>query len=208
MGQASICTGTFVSKTFILTAAHCVTDDKNDLVIKMGNSVFTDQKTISFNVISVKKNEDYQKTTHDLALIQVVESSQVEVVPVELLQESDSLNKKNMTLFGYGVDHIEDSDDEFQGAGELRSLKVFFQRIRINQNTFMIDQSRGTGACHGDSGGPAFISSFNQRIILAGVASGVVQSEDESDCTNQSVYTRVSAYKSWIMETVQELSAN
>jgi secreted trypsin-like serine protease len=205
VGSASICTGTFISPTIILTAAHCVSDNKNDLVIQMGNSIFSDQEMISFNVLAVEKHENYQKTENDLALIRVEENKTVSVIPVALAKDKDLSNKKMMTLLGYGVNQIEESEDEFQGAGHLRSLNVQSSRMKLNQFTFSIDQSVGSGACHGDSGGPAFLMLQNRQYVLAGVASGVVQSDDEADCTNQSVYTSVSSYKSWILKSIEEL---
>jgi secreted trypsin-like serine protease len=205
VGSASICTGTFISPTIILTAAHCVSDDKNDLIVQMGNSIFSEQEMISFRVVNVKKHEKYQKTENDLALILVEESKTVSVIPVAMAKEKDLSSKKMITLLGFGVNEIEESDDEFQGAGNLRSLKVSPSRVSIDHFTFSVDQSVGSGACHGDSGGPAFVPSSDRRFILVGVASGVVQSEDEADCSNLAVYTKVHFYKSWILKSIQEL---
>lgn len=206
VGSASICTGTFISPTIILTAAHCVSDDKNDLIVQMGNSIFSEQEMISFNVIAVEKHEKYQKTENDLALIRVEENKTVSVIPVALAKDKDLSNKKMMTLLGYGVNQLEESDDEFQGAGDLRRLNVLASRVKMSRTSFTIDQSQGSGACHGDSGGPAFVTLQDHKLVLAGVASGVVQSEDETDCTNQSVYTKVSMYNSWIFKSIQELN--
>lgn len=205
VGSASICTGTFISPTIILTAAHCVSEDKNDLIVRMGNSIFSEKEMIALSVVAVKKHENYQKTENDLALILVEENKNIAVIPVALAKEKDLSSKKMITLLGFGVNQIEESDDEFQGAGNLRSLKVSPSRVSIDQFTFSVDQSVGSGACHGDSGGPAFLMLPNRQFVLAGVASGVVQSDDEADCTNQSVYTNVSFYKSWILRSIEEL---
>ncbi len=200
IGSASVCTGTFITPTVIITAAHCVSDDKNDLLIRMGNSIFSEKNSILFFVIAVKKHENYKKNEHDLALIQVEENPQIKVDPVPITREQHDLNQNNMTLLGYGVNQIEESADEFQGAGTLRRIYVRTQQIEMQNLIFTIDQSQGSGACHGDSGGPAFITLANHTVVLAGVASGVLQSEDESECTNQSVYTKVSAYQEWILK--------
>lgn len=205
IGSASVCTGTFITPTVIITAAHCVTEDKNDLLIRMGNSIFSEQKSILFAVVAVKKHEDYQKNMNDLALVQVEESPQIRVAPVSIASEQQDINQNNMTLLGYGVNQIEESADEFQGAGDLRILKVSSKRIHVQDSTFTIDQSFGSGACHGDSGGPAFMNLTNHKVILAGVASGVVQSEIESDCSGESIYTKLSVYKTWIRKSIEEI---
>ena len=64
----------------------------------------------------------------------------------------------------------------------------------------IISQSHGQGACHGDSGGPAFIKRRG-KIILAGVTNRSYPDHAPDDCAHNVVYTKVPAYRSWIRKT-------
>ena len=68
----------------------------------------------------------------------------------------------------------------------------------------ILDQSHGHGACHGDSGGPAYIQK-NGKMILAGVTNRSYPSSASDDCAHQVVYTKVHAYESWIKKNKQKL---
>lgn len=53
----------------------------------------------------------------------------------------------------------------------------------------------GHGACHGDSGGPYFIKETN--TVIGVVSWGISCARGYPD-----VYTRVSSYRSWILEYI------
>merc|ERR1712117_375585 len=61
-----------------------------------------------------------------------------------------------------------------------------------------IKGNKQSSACMGDSGGPAFpLSSSGKPICVYGIASYV---SGNPPCSGTSVYTRVSAYASWIQQ--------
>ncbi len=196
-GNLEICTGTFISKNMLITAAHCVPKVASDVTIKIGNSIFDEKKSQTLNVLKIYKHPDYKKGKNDLALIHIEEDKNIFILPVELVRSSDQIKNKNLILFGFGVDQIAETEDGLQGAGLLRKLKIQAQFVSKSDDKIMLNQSQGYGVCHGDSGGPAFVTVKN-KYVLVSIASGVLQQEDQLDCTNQAVFTSVAEHLDWI----------
>ena len=71
---------------------------------------------------------------------------------------------------------------------------------------FMLDQSKAGGSCSGDSGGPALIE-LHAEWYLVGIASFVFNLKNEKEnCSAQSVYTNVYAYREWLSKAFMDLS--
>lgn len=201
-GNLEICTGTFITKKILITAAHCVSNDTNDMTIKIGNSIFDEKKSITLTVAKIFKHPLYKVGKNDLALVEINYDDSVVIVPVAVAKSNEELINKSFYLFGYGVNQTNETEDGLQGAGVLRKLNMngeFFFKVK---DQIIIHQSRSKGACHGDSGGPAFVFLKN-RYVLAGVASGVVQNDDEVECSKNSVYTPVADHLNWIESTLK-----
>lgn len=209
-GRIDICTGTFITKNIILTAAHCVSEDPSDLQIKIGNSVISNHKSISLTAFKIIRHQDYELGKNDLALIQINHpefvKKNISIRPVELVTDVEFEQKNNFILFGYGINQIDSfaADDDLQGSGELRKANISEKLISKMGNQLIIDQSNTVGACHGDSGGPAFILDQKNTYKIIGVASGVQQSELETDCAGQSVYTNLNSFKPWILQSISD----
>lgn len=200
-----ICTGVFIQKNIILTAAHCVSENINDIKIKMGDSVFEENRTLDLNPIKVVRHPNYETNGNDLALIQIENVNNLNISPVKIAMEPEMQLENNFLVIGYGVNQVSETDDGLQGAGLLRQVEFSKYLIHNNQFTYSVNQSFGYGVCYGDSGSPAFIAS-NGNYAIAAIASGVSQANDQEACLNQSVFTKVSAYKNWISESVQILN--
>ncbi len=208
-GSFSICTGTFIRKNIILTAAHCVPENSEDLAVKMGNSLFNEQEIKTLNVLKIIRHKDYQPGKNDLALVLIQPDKNIFIKPAALSDAKKYFKNKNLLLFGYGDNEIDEAaSDDLKGAGSLRKLIVSAEYISHIENKFIIDQSHGFGACHGDSGGPAFILNAKNKYVLAGVASGVRQTADQTDCTGQSEYTDVSKFQTWISQSISDFNRN
>lgn len=83
------------------------------------------------------------------------------------------------------------------GAGTLRQTTVKIADSKFAVTEILLNQTLGTGACHGDSGGPAYVIQ-NGKLYLWGITSRGEQ-DPRNDCSKYSVYTNAAdIYKNWI----------
>ena len=105
-----------------------------------------------------------------------------------------------LILAGYGISNAR----EHTGAGRLRRTSVKILDPDFGKTEMLLDQSRGSGACHGDSGGPAFLEK-DGKLILVGVTDRGHPASAPDDCKHQVVYAKVPAYRKWISETIKTM---
>jgi secreted trypsin-like serine protease len=77
---------------------------------------------------------------------------------------------------------------------------------RPGKTEMIMDQTHGSGACHGDSGGPAFVKS-GRTISLAGLTNRGYPDRAPDDCAHQVVYTKVPSYQRWIRASEKKLES-
>lgn len=145
----------------------------------------------------------------DLALIRLNADVPENMVPVILNKKTYSYDNGTQALVvGFGQHNLEDSID----TGFMRSFKAPVYR-RYNgldlttYNKLAIPSTTKTGACFGDSGGPAFVKVRGQ-LVQVGVAQAAleVDSKKKYACGFKSLgYTDVAAHLNWIQATRQAL---
>jgi secreted trypsin-like serine protease len=90
-------------------------------------------------------------------------------------------------------------------AGKLRSVTTTMKNATYSKSEFLIEASKGKSACHGDSGGPAYVN-IDGEDVLTGVTSRGV--DDEQDmCNVSAAYTSIPFYATWIVSTSKQLDA-
>jgi hypothetical protein len=133
----------------------------------------------------------------DIALVKFKGGLPDDYSPVPMLGSDRGLKKgRTVTLAGYGISNTAQKS----GAGILRKTRVRISEPRSGKSEMILDQSHGHGACHGDSGGPAFVRQGG-REVLAGVTNRSYPNSAPDDCAHKVVYTKVSSYAPWIDRT-------
>ncbi|MES2857178.1 MAG: trypsin-like serine protease, partial [Bdellovibrionota bacterium] len=86
------------------------------------------------------------------------------------------------------------------GGGKLRFVKTTILDPAYGKSELTVDQSKGKGACYGDSGGPAYVE-IEGKLHVAGVTS-----RGEEECLIATIYTSTAAHVDWISEASQRLT--
>jgi len=159
------CSGTLISPTIFLTAAHCAEDGERVAVTfdpdyEAGDKVYTG--TFEADPLYNQAQSD----THDIAVV-VLDKAVKGIKPAQL-PEADSLSalssSQTFTAVGYGAyevtnepgghDYLYD-DVRMVATGTLNATNKTFLRVSMNAAT------GNGGTCYGDSGGPNFLGDTN-----------------------------------------------
>jgi hypothetical protein len=183
------CSGTLISPTVFLTAAHCVVDIEQ-FGISLEGVTFDptfDAKTSPVITGTAHAHPGFERRStppHDIAVVVLdgpVEMNEYgELPPAGLLEELDrdrGLRGKEFTSVGYGLrerTHEPGSGPPLYGAAGVRmfSTQLFRtltkERLKLSQNPAL---GYG-GTCSGDSGGPIFLGDASSKQLVALTSTG------------------------------------
>ncbi len=183
----TFCTGTLVSPTVIVTAAHCVEEIRSvrGLSFFFGADTNRPSRGASIPLASVHPHPDY-RTNEDADIAVVILESASSVTPMALpsTNMSAAWKGRDLLFIGYGI-----TSATTDAAGEKRSVEIPI--TDVNPLTFRYS-GRGVNTCNGDSGGPALAQQAGKNELV-----GVTSWGDE-DCREFGVNTRVDPYLAWI----------
>lgn len=201
LSNGSLCSASFLTKTMLVTAAHC-TSRKSPSDVTM-YIVDSSGKTHSSPVKRVINHPDYflQRTNNgtmvrnDIALVELAREFPLAVRPLAIGSVSDmKTQERTVTVVGYGI-----NSQWGGGAGALRSgtmvgivepIYYFF-----NREGLYMEPATNQAACPGDSGGAVLKGSLssNQLIGVNSLSSGC------KGVFNPASYSEVvSHHRSWI----------
>lgn len=209
---AHLCGGAIYSERWVVTAAHCVNAEAEQLAIIAGrNSLRAGDPRIAVKRIYVKAGYDAGTKNNDIALLELaaplVFGDRVKAVsPVDPLQEATALATVGLlTVTGWGAtsdggEHVLDLQFVELPLVERSSCsRPLGYDGRITDNMLCAGfQLGGKDACQGDSGGPLTAATRTNPVLV-----GVVSWGDGCGLPNRvGVYTRVAKYTSWIQACV------
>jgi len=174
----SICTGTFVTETIVLTAAHCSMGGKVDAAGNVDLTMYiieiSDQENKSAEIIGtstkVLRNPQWDRNggnvnRYDLGLVYFEPGVARAVSPIAT---SPARSGDNFTIVGFGLSSNDQSTAGVKrmGVNRIDSISGGFVQFTGKSGTTNGDGT-DSSAGSGDSGGPLFING-----ALAGVTSG------------------------------------
>lgn len=190
------CTGLLIAPDVVLTAAHCVDAEPQDLEIKVH---FGDHAVGAVGFVAHPEYEELQirESSHgkvkvrggynDVALIFLAES--VKFVPALLPAPGYRLQPgQRAFLAGYGRlgVNVPNAEKELHYA-EVEVYEASKGRLSVKGPKT---------SCHGDSGGPLLIR-LNRRWLSVGLTSF-------GNCLDDATPMRTSFYTDWILEQIQD----
>jgi|GEM_PF-896676 len=200
----ALCTASLISKNMAVTAAHCVQGNSYSPVMIFGNDVRSPQsvhRLVTGEVINPAYGKRRGMDQGDIALVKFGGGLPSGYKPASLDTDGAIDKGERAILAGYGVSNAR----THEGAGTLRKAEVSVANPRKGKSEMIFDQSHGHGACHGDSGGPAYFKR-GSKMILGGVTNRSYPNTAADDCAHKVVYTKVAAYRPWIEKSEAELN--
>ena len=169
------CSGTLISPTVFLTAAHCDEGGTGRVRVAFSSAYHDGDKTYSGSFHADPAYPGPTSAPHDIAVV-LLDKAVKDIAPARL-PSAGSLAKlsstQTFTSVGYGAYEVTNSPGGHQylyndvrgvATGTLNSINASWLRISMNP-------AKGDGGtCYGDSGGPNFLGSTD--IVAATTITG------------------------------------
>lgn len=211
------CGGSIISDTHILTAAHCTIDSfASTLRVYAGTTSSSSSAGQVRSVSKITNHPSYSSSTYrnDIAILKLSSPLDLNALGVDLVCLPDGSTSGeyppaniDLVAVGWGVTS--------QGSN---IVSPYLQQVTVQsvsstssycRNSGVVDSSTqmcagvmpagGKDTCQGDSGGPLLMFTSNNVWEQVGITSS---GDGCAQANRPGIYTRVSAYKSWIDSTM------
>lgn len=216
-GSSIFCTGTLVADNLVVTAAHCLEDIKNpsDFKVFFGDVVTSDAGTkidvAEFQTFKPEGSKFFPN--FDIAWVKLAAPAPAPYAPIEVLRDPHRLEASSpvhLAGFGKTASNCNAQNDAGCVGEKLMVDSVLKDYLDTSRyfNLLRVGPTPNSGACNGDSGGPAYVR-LGERWYLVGATNGgnfVLTPEMFTNIARSceagvQVYTFVGGYVDWLEET-------
>jgi V8-like Glu-specific endopeptidase len=187
-GTWSYCTGTLISPTVLLTAAHCGSPRQRTAMVSFGSKYHAGDGVYVGRYVPDPRYTD-DSDLHDIAVV-VFDTAIPGIKPARLPAEGlldrmaadGSLASTAFTPVGYGSLNPTQHGRRFHYTDTRRQTSISFHKLtgtwlKLSENAAREDG----GTCYGDSGGPNFLGGPTSDLVAATTISG---DDDACQATN------------------------
>jgi hypothetical protein len=181
-GTWAYCSGTLVSPTVFVTAAHCGDPGQSSARVSFSSHYQDGDKVYTGLYIPDPRYGGGQSDPHDLAVV-VFNKAVTGITPARLpaaglldgLKANGALKSARFTAVGYGSYAPQPAPGGYtyfyddlrqQVSGSYNSLNDAWLRLSQNPST------GDGGTCYGDSGGPNFLGDSSSNLLVATTITG------------------------------------
>jgi secreted trypsin-like serine protease len=170
-----------------------------------------------------ESNSNDKKVWNDIALLRLSADAPSDIQFAKLPLKSDVFkidSKSKLMLAGFGIStaivnktvknpatgklEVIPVTEKVNSSGVLRKIEnIPVLSVTADNKEILLNQSNSKGACHGDSGGPAYLKIADGSLLQVGVTSR--GTDKLGNCNKQAIYTDVVGHFDWIEATVTAL---
>jgi hypothetical protein len=191
--QAGFCSGIVLTRTIILTAAHCVANASDTRVYLPGQPLLP--------LSRIAKHPDFhadaprtRSRSIDLALVEIAEPLPAEFAVPAFAGAQRYEAGTAFEIAGFGVSR----EDDAKTSGTLRAGHVMLRAPLSSVLLWLEDPQHETGACTGDSGGPVFTEGGKLAAIIA-----FAEGSGSRHCGKLTQAVLVAPHRGWIEGVIQ-----
>lgn len=190
--KSTFCTGTLISPSQILTAAHCFRRSsfyyQKKTVVTRDSLSATSVRTRKIKAIHKHPFYKGKDSRYDFAIVDLATPFDISKKDLAITSKLKSFEVNDkVDIVGFGKRENGESGIKFEAK----------TRVRENQSVEFIAGGDGVDTCSGDSGGPVFIKNSKDQSELIGITS---RTPDDAKvfCGDKTYYGKVSIAMDWV----------